>query len=80
MTAPKIVWRSTGMSWRVKFDTPHRHYSGRIALGLDGLWIGTLESSGGRKTSAISTYQGKSLTDVQSMIDEVLLARLVRKQ
>jgi hypothetical protein len=49
-------------------------------MGMDGLWIGKLESSGLRKTSAISTYQGKSLTDVQSMIDEVLLARLVRKQ
>jgi len=80
MTAPKIIWRCTGMSWRTSIDTTHRTYSARIAMGMDGLWIGKLESSGLRKTSAISTYQGKSLTDVQSMIDEVLLARLVRKQ
>jgi len=79
MTAPKIVWRCTGMAWRTKMDTPHRSYSARIALGMDGLWIGTLESSGGRKPTAISTYEGKSLSDVQSMIDVVLTARVARK-
>ena len=75
MATPKIEWRSTGMSWRVKFDTPHRHYSGRIALGLDGLWIGTLEETGGRKGTVVKSYVGKSIEDVRTMIDAVLIAR-----
>ena len=75
MTTPKIEWRNTGMTWRVTYDTPNRHYAGRIALGLDGLWIGTLTETGGRKGRVVKSYMGKTLSEVQSMIDAVLTAR-----
>jgi len=75
MSAPKIEWRCTGMTWRVSYDTPNRQYYGRIALGLDGMWIGTLEETGGRKGRVFKSYQGKTLNDVRSMIDAVLIAR-----
>ena len=75
MTTPKIEWRNTGMTWRVSYDTPNRHYAGRIALGLDGLWIGTLTETGGRKGRVVKSYMGKTLSEVQSMIDAVLTAR-----
>ena len=75
MTTPKIEWRNTGMTWRVTYDTPNRHYAGRIALGLDGMWIGTLTETGGRKGRVVKSYMGKTLSEVQSMIDAVLTAR-----
>ena len=75
MATPKIEWRNTGMTWRVSYDTPNRHYAGRIALGLDGLWIGTLTETGGRKGRVVKSYMGKTLSEVQSMIDAVLTAR-----
>ena len=75
MSIPKIEWRNTGMTWRVTYDTPNRHYAGRIALGLDGLWIGTLTETGGRKGRVVKSYMGKTLSEVRSMIDAVLTAR-----
>jgi hypothetical protein len=76
MTAPKIEWHCTGMSWRVRFATKQRQYSARVAMGLDGRWFGTLETTGGRKDRVVTTYEGKTFDEVRSAIDAVFLARV----
>jgi hypothetical protein len=64
------------MSWRVRFATRQRQYSARVAMGLDGRWFGTLETTGGPKRRMVTTYEGKTFEEVRNMIDAVFMARI----
>jgi hypothetical protein len=46
-------------------------------MGMDGVWIGTLETTGGRKDRKVKTYQGKTFDDVRAQIDAVFIARTI---
>jgi len=77
MSVPLIEWQCIGMAWRVRYETAHRRYSARVAMGMDGVWIGTLETTGGRKDRTVKTYQGKTFDDVRAQIDAVFIARTI---
>jgi len=65
------------MAWRVRYKTAQRRYSARVAMGMDGVWIGTLEMTGGRKDRKVKVYEGKTFDDVRAQIHAVFIARAI---
>lgn len=77
MTVPLIEWHCAGMAWHVRYETAQRRYSARVAMGMDGVWIGTLETTGRTKYRVVKFYEGKTFDDVRAQIDAVFIARTI---